>query len=128
MISIFIPLKIERTAYLSINLIKSIPSVNMWFITIKNSYYKETFLTTQIHIYVYDIETSCIVFKNPISKSPNHYCSNNCSPDTWEISPVQLIPMRKTLLDRGLNDDIIRVIMMFTYAKDLSDVPEEWLK
>lgn len=128
MISIFIPLKIERTAYLSINLIKSIPSVNMWFITIKNSYYKETFLTTQIHIYVYDIERSCIVFKNPISNGPNHQCSNNSSPDTWEISPVQLIPMRKTLLDRGLNDDIIRVIMTFTYAKDLSDVPEEWLK
>ena len=67
------------------------------------------------------------MFKNPLPFGANH-CRTRTSPETWEISPVQLIPMRKTLLDRRLNDDIIRMIMSFTYAKDLSDVPEEWVK
>ena len=99
----------------------------MWFITIKDRRAQETFLTTKIYIDACGIGGSYIVFKNPLPFGADN-CRTRTSPDTWEISPVQLIPMRKTLLDRRLNDDIIRMIMSFTYAKDLSDVPEEWVK
>ena len=94
----------------------------MWFITKNGGHVPETFLTTKIHV-----SNRCIVFKNPEPFGPNNHRTLSY-PLTWQISPVQLIPMRKTLLDRGLNDDIIRLVMSFTYAEDLSDVPEEWVR
>lgn len=99
----------------------------MWFITIKYNHDQATFLTTKIYIDAFGIGGSNVAFKNPLPFGANNCCTIT-SPWTWEISPVQLIPMRKTLLDRGLNDDIIRMIMSFTYAKDLSDVPKEWVR
>ena len=99
----------------------------MWLITIKSRREQETFLTTKIYIDTSGLAGSYIVFNNPLPFGANN-CRTITSPYTWEISPVQLIPMRKTLLDRRLNDDIIRLVMSFTYAKDLSDVPEEWVK
>ena len=121
---------------------------NMWFITItcddnslcsllqryyNSNRFSETYLTTK---YIERIQEEehypvkrgrQIMFKYPVWNGPMHY-QTECYPVKWKITSVKEIPMRNTLLDLGLNDDIIRLIMRYTYADDLTEVPEEWVK